>query len=301
MDKPLISVIIPAYNHPELLTKAIESVLVQTYSYFELLVIDDGSEIDLTAYILKYHSDNRLKYYKLKHSNANVARNYGIKISEGKYIAMLDSDDIWLDFHLEQCLNEIGNADGLYGSLILRYGNPHKDKIVYTRDLDKKESMIEFLLKSGYGAQTSTLFLTTESAKNILWNEKLLRHQDYDFIVRYHRQYTLKALHEPSVIYLKHPQNSIIDFGSCISFIQEYENEINPVTYMLYNINMLKLAKKYNVDQWIVQHYIYESTKHLERLSYCDYLSIIQPKTSKQLFMTTVFYIYKIMKFVIKL
>lgn len=200
MNKPEISIIIPVYNSPELLVQAIDSVLSQRYPNFELLIIDDGSEVDLMDYISLF-DDPRINYYKLKHSNANVARNYGMQISKGKYIAMLDSDDLWLESHLDQCLNSIDVFDGLYGSIIVRSNDSNEDYIYYTRELDQGESMINFLLNTCKGAQTSTLFMTASSAKDIKWTPTLKRHQDYDFVLRYSKKYKWGVIDTPTIIY----------------------------------------------------------------------------------------------------
>ena len=91
----LISVIIPTYNREYCLGNAIHSVLEQTYSNIELLVIDDGST-DETEKVISSIKDNRLKYIKLeKNVGPSRARNEGIKRAKGEYIAFQDSDDIW--------------------------------------------------------------------------------------------------------------------------------------------------------------------------------------------------------------
>lgn len=91
----LISVIIPTYNRAYCLGNAIRSVLEQTYSNIELIVIDDGST-DNTENIISSIKDSRLRYIKLKKNGGpSKARNEGIKLAKGEYIAFHDSDDIW--------------------------------------------------------------------------------------------------------------------------------------------------------------------------------------------------------------
>jgi glycosyltransferase involved in cell wall biosynthesis len=147
--KPLISVVIPVYNRRESLVHTIESVISQTYTNIEILIVDDGSEINLKPAIEQFN-DIRIIYTKLDHTNANVARNYGIKHSKGEYIAMLDADDIWLKNHLENCLSTIRvtNSDGLYGSLTVKNKIINNEKNVIARHLKKGESMIDYLLVS---------------------------------------------------------------------------------------------------------------------------------------------------------
>jgi len=98
----LISVIIPFYSNLDWLTDAVESVLCQTYKNYEIIVINDGSKEDISEFLSKY-SDNII-YKKINHSGSGVARNIGIEISRGQFIAFLDADDLWLPDKLEKQL-----------------------------------------------------------------------------------------------------------------------------------------------------------------------------------------------------
>lgn len=89
---PLVSVIIPAYNRELYLAEAIESVFAQTYRSIELIVIDDGS-IDRTAEVAKRYP---IIYYYQPNGGIGAARNAGIALATGQFIAFLDSDDIWV-------------------------------------------------------------------------------------------------------------------------------------------------------------------------------------------------------------
>lgn len=95
---PLVSIIMPTYNSSGTLREAIDSVIAQNYQEWELLITDDCSNDD-TVNIISYYMrlDNRIKLYRLlSNSGAGVARNKSITNSNGKYIAFLDADDIWL-------------------------------------------------------------------------------------------------------------------------------------------------------------------------------------------------------------
>lgn len=94
MRLPYVSIIIPTYNRKSLLEKAIDSVLKQTYTSFELIVIDDGSN-DNTLDLLKHYSF-KLKTLTQTNKGVSAARNLGIKAAKGQLITFLDSDDLWL-------------------------------------------------------------------------------------------------------------------------------------------------------------------------------------------------------------
>jgi glycosyltransferase involved in cell wall biosynthesis len=95
-----VSVIIPTYNRGWILNEAIDSVLAQTFDAYEVIVVDDGSE-DNTAEILKNYS-NKIRIIHQKNKGVSAARNLGIKSSSGRFIALLDSDDLWLPEKLER-------------------------------------------------------------------------------------------------------------------------------------------------------------------------------------------------------
>src|SRR5918994_2658862 len=91
---PLVSVVIPTYNRWPMIGEAVQSVLAQTFEPFELIVVDDGST-DSTVSSLSQR-DSRLKIVTQPRAGVSAARNAGVVKSQGKYIAFLDSDDLWL-------------------------------------------------------------------------------------------------------------------------------------------------------------------------------------------------------------
>ena len=104
-----VSVIIPFYSQLNWLYEAIESVLAQTYPIHEIILIDDGSKEDLTTFLEKY--GNKIKYVRQKNAGPATARNNGIRMATGDYIAFEDSDDIWLPTKIEKqvaCMEQIG-------------------------------------------------------------------------------------------------------------------------------------------------------------------------------------------------
>lgn len=98
MKSGLVSIITPAYNCANYIGTTIESVLSQTYSYWEMIIVDDCSSDNTEEVVLRYASkDSRIKYKKLEvNSGAAVARNVAMSMATGQYIAFLDSDDVWL-------------------------------------------------------------------------------------------------------------------------------------------------------------------------------------------------------------
>lgn len=103
-NKGLVSVIMPSYNSEKYIKDSIESVLNQTYPFWELLIVDDCS-IDNTVDIIKSFKDERIKLFQNDvNSGAALSRNWALREAKGKWIAFLDSDDIWLPTKLEKQL-----------------------------------------------------------------------------------------------------------------------------------------------------------------------------------------------------
>lgn len=110
--KPFVSVIIPSKNRPDLVHRAIDSVLGQTFQSFEVIIVDDGSDMPLYP-MLAEKFGNSISCFRHEHSlGAPAARNFGASHAKGKFVAFLDDDDIWLPEKLEKqmaafsCLSE---------------------------------------------------------------------------------------------------------------------------------------------------------------------------------------------------
>ncbi len=103
--KDLVSIIMPSYNTGNFIVKTLQSVLDQTYTNWELIIVDDCSTDDTDERIKPYLSDERIRYLKNeKNSGAAVSRNRALREAKGKWIAFLDSDDLWLPEKLEKQL-----------------------------------------------------------------------------------------------------------------------------------------------------------------------------------------------------
>ena len=99
----LVSIIMPSYNTTSFIAESIQSVLAQSYKDWELIIVDDCSSDNTDQVVKPYLSDERIKYYKNeKNSGAAVSRNRAIREAKGKWIAFLDSDDLWMPEKLQK-------------------------------------------------------------------------------------------------------------------------------------------------------------------------------------------------------
>lgn len=111
LNDELVSIIMPSYNASKYIKESIGSVLKQTYKNWELIIVDDCS-IDDTVELIKGVNDSRIKLYKnKKNSGAALSRNRALRMAKGRWIAFLDSDDIWLPDKLEKQLNYMKKND----------------------------------------------------------------------------------------------------------------------------------------------------------------------------------------------
>jgi len=120
MKFPRVTVILPTYNRAELLKAAIEGILRQTYSNFELIVVDDGST-DRTEEVARSFADDRIRYIKTPHRGGAFARNEAIRSAHGEYIASQDDDDEWEPTFLEEQVNHFDSLGKDYGMNYVAY------------------------------------------------------------------------------------------------------------------------------------------------------------------------------------
>jgi glycosyltransferase involved in cell wall biosynthesis len=182
-----VAVVIPVCNRADELKRAINSVLKQNWVADEIVVVENNS--DNPQHLLDVVSgfeNAKIKFFSLSNcNNANVARNFGADNSSSEYIAYLDSDDEWLPGHLDASMKLLAEsgADFVYGGAYVDNGHELIKKT--SRQITDAEHPLSFLtgIKGG-AAQTSSFVLRRHFFKKVRWDEKLQRHQDYDFFIR---------------------------------------------------------------------------------------------------------------------
>lgn len=222
----MISVIIPSYNREKTIKKSIDSVLNQTITDLEVIVVDDGST-DNTENKVKSIRDSRLRYIKLKRNcGACVARNRGIKESKGNYIAFQDSDDIWAIDKLEKQLSLMiaTNADMVYCGMH-RYVNNKKK--YYPSDQKPGEELTLRALLSKNKISTQSILIKKDVAEITMFDPTFKRLQDWDFSIRVLLGgYNIKYLAEPLIDAVV--QNDSITVNICaessyLHFVKKYK------------------------------------------------------------------------------
>jgi glycosyltransferase involved in cell wall biosynthesis len=206
MKNPLISVIMPAYNAAKFIDEAIQSVLQQTYKNWELLILDDGS-IDATAlHIKKYDSDLRIKYQKQENQGLASARNRGLEISSGEYIAFLDADDLFFSTKLETCLNAFSSGiDIVYSAMELIDEEGKLIKIFESgKELSKENFLAEMFFRNL--VIPSTVMAKRDCFEKERFVEGMRISEEYDLFLRWAHQFTFKYIPIPLIKYRRHMQ-----------------------------------------------------------------------------------------------
>lgn len=197
MNEPLISVVLPTYNRAKQVKQAVLSVLNQTAEGLEVIVVDDGSTDD-TLSLLAEMPDPRLRVVYQEHGGACAARNKGVSLARGKYVAFQDSDDLWKRDKLAlqlQCLRETG-ADVVFCSL----ARQEADGGVYLFPSRQQEGFVK-PEDSLLGVGTQTLLGRREAFLRFPFDPDMPRLQEFEMLCRLRRRYSLYFLDRPLVDY----------------------------------------------------------------------------------------------------
>ena len=198
MEKELVSVVIPSYNRKDKLPECLRSVLSQTYSNMEVIVVDDAST-DGTEELFENITDPRLHYYRYEvNHGACYARNYGAERSNGNIICFQDSDDIWHKDKLEKQLAYLlktGADMSFCGMNRVSKDGSHFYYPVHPYEPEK--SLENFLTENR--ASTQTMILHRYVWENLRFDDSFKRYQDWDFAVRAAAAYKLSYLPEALV------------------------------------------------------------------------------------------------------
>ena len=201
---PLVSVIIPCYNHGKYLSKAIESVYSQSYQVFELIVVDDGSVDNTKTVCLNYPKVN---YVYQENAGLSAARNMGIKHAIGDYVMFLDADDWLLDQALEINLNYLKsdvNAAFVSGGYELYYEPEDKS---WTIQKEVTENHYCKLLEGNFIGMHATVMYRSWVFEKFSYNPSLRYCEDYDLYLQITRSFPM--IHHTILIavYRKHSHN----------------------------------------------------------------------------------------------
>ncbi len=255
---PLVSVVIPTFNRAYCIERAISSVLDQTLSNWELIIVDNNSSDD-TLKIIQNFGDERVRTESIENQGIVAkSRNLGIGLAKGKYVAFLDSDDWWTPNKLEVCVRHLEAGSevvyhNLYQIFQLSERATKSPKVAPARALSKP--VFNDLIKNGNALLNSGVIVRRDLIQQIggfSENKQLVGCEDFDGWLRISRHTDKFERLDVALGYywsgggnLSSAQSRVTN---CLALSRRYENEINDITggqlpgWMLYSIARYSLV-----------------------------------------------------------
>ncbi len=281
-DNPLVSVIIPTHNRPELLKRAVSSVLEQTYENLELIVIDDASaeraDLDstfdlglITTFDYLYLDENR---------GGAGARNVGLDAATGEYIAFLDDDDEWLPEKIErqvELFEATDNGTGLIYTAVLQHDEELGIEDVHFNPIP--DDHLRKLMLHQYIGTMSSVMIRSEVLESVDGlNEGFPCWHDWDFYFRVGRKFGFDAINEPQVRQYVGTHDQISD---------DFEAK-REVSKLLVKETFNDTLKEYNMSRAVrgsqfysLSHSAYRSGRSLLSISFLIRAILIRPLIPK--------------------
>jgi glycosyltransferase involved in cell wall biosynthesis len=231
MDNELVSIIIPTYKRSANLSRAIKSVLNQTYKNIEIIVVDDNDSDskyrnETEQVMLRYKENKNVKYIKHeKNRNGAAARNTGIKYASGEYIAFLDDDDEFSPQKIELQIKKLESLDNSWGGVYCGY-QIYENNICISKNQILIEGNLkrDVLLKKATICAGSTLLIKKKVIDELKgFDESFDRHQDLELLIRFFRNYRLAMT-----------QEILVNIHRChkINFPSGEQDEKNKIKYL---------------------------------------------------------------------
>lgn len=245
MHHKLVSVVIPTYERPRNICRAIESVLKQSYESIEIIVVDDNGlgekyQIETEEVLKEYIALNKIRYIKNpQHKNGSFARNTGLWEANGEYVNFLDDDDVLNTRKIELQVQDLENKkeyDAAYCNIEVCDG---EKKSYITNNIDG--SLAYELLSGKIRFNTSTILFRRKALLEINgWDDRFQRHQDWELMVRFFRNHK---------IYLTSPDLYLIKKYKCANTISKQPLKAIDYTFfflqeMQKDIELMKNPKK---------------------------------------------------------
>jgi glycosyltransferase involved in cell wall biosynthesis len=200
--KPIISVIIPAYNAEKTILETINSVLTQTFTDIELIIINDGST-DNTLQIINEIKDSRIRTYSYPNGGLSMARNRGISHAVGEYLSFIDADDLWTDDKLELQLEALKRfpSSGIAYSWTICVDNG--GKLFHSGvGASFEGNVYPHLLVSNFIASGSNVLIRALAIKSVgEFDINLKSCEDWDYWLRVARGWNFVVVPKPQIIY----------------------------------------------------------------------------------------------------
>ncbi|MBT6051410.1 MAG: glycosyltransferase [Candidatus Scalindua sp.] len=241
LKRPLVSVVMPTYNYAQFIGDAIRSVLDQTYENIELIIIDNYSK-DNTEDIVASFSDTRIKYIKFRNNGSIAAsRNVGISESQGKYIAFLDSDDMWKSAKIKKQIELLEKDDNVFlvysRYIITKDGNFLR---IYPKGkkLSSGNCFVPLFLSNNFIGSCTVLMKNELKQNNFIFDTdiRLITVEDYDLWLRIAKKKRIAYIDEPLAVYRQHGNNASMGIRPLLlknlQVTNRYRHDVNGILLM---------------------------------------------------------------------
>ena len=262
MNTPLVSVIVPTYNREKYITLALDSILSQTFKDYEILVIDDGST-DNTKEALKSYMD-KIHYIYQNNAGVSAARNAGIRIAKGEWLAFLDSDDEWNPTYLWRQTDRVKQIPEavihVTNSIMIENNGTHIntfDKVGLSSKFNKSTGLvihmpIEFVIKHHITNLPCTIIKNNLIREIGMFDESFNIAEDTDLIARVALKGPLAVWNEPLAIIYRRDED-IENLSSC-GFLKARDNLVK-MTERILKHEKLSIRNKKILLQALAGHY----------------------------------------------
>ncbi|MBT9779476.1 glycosyltransferase [Clostridium sp. MCC353] len=232
--EPFVSVIIPSFGGNPSLESSVDSALLQEYENFEIIVVDDNEpgsigRLATESIMEKYGKETRVMYIKHdKNKNGAAARNTGVKAAKGKYIAFLDDDDRFLPYKLKRQTDYL-ECHPEYGAV---YCWRYQGGDIVSSDL--AGNLSQEILELTFTPCTPSIMMRTSCYRELNgFDEAFFRHQDFEFLLRFFRRFTIGVVKEPLVEIVGNTVNNQLQGKSAVAlkkqFLSAFQNTIEEI------------------------------------------------------------------------
>ena len=253
-----VSVVIPFFNRSDTIKRALESVVAQSHTDWECLVVDDGStekERSNLIRIVDELGDQRVCLAHLKENKGGgAARNFGIEMASGKFIAFLDSDDEWMkDKLLIQTAEAEANPGYLWSCQSLVFHGSGDG--VLPQNLSIASTVADYLFVRNGWLPTPSFFIHREDLKDIRFDESLPRHQDYDLLLQL-EQVGIRPRIVPQVLVKVHWEDLASsgrtnNIETSIQFMKDRKSQFTRTSASCFRVKFIALNRIRNKQHWL--------------------------------------------------
>ena len=251
-----ISIIIPAYNSESTIAETIQSVQNQTFSDWEMLIIDDGSTDQTVAKVNKI-SDQRISIFSYQNAGVAVARNRGLSLAKGNFIAFLDADDLWTSDKLEEQLIALQKNDkaGVSYSWTIDFEDGVANSFSRRKPIFFSGDVYSDLLIYNFLANGSNPLIRRNAIESIgKFDPMCVPAEDWDFYLRLAKQWPFVVVPKHQILYRQSTQSgssnvSAMEKGSLLTIQKTYQS----VPLVLQGLKNKSLALLY---EYCAQRYL---------------------------------------------